>query len=192
MDNEMLLNVAEWLPRSRANGLGTRMVIWVQGCPFRCQNCQNPDYLEFKLNKVVTVDRVWQMFLQSPDLNGISISGGEPFAQAVALTYLARRVQAIGKTVVCWTGFRLEQLQAGRVNGALDLLSHLDMLIDGQFVQEQSGNYALRGSANQKLHFLSGRITEVDLVDIPRQEWIIAQETLTYTGFPIVAGCTNL
>ncbi len=180
-----LLNLASWLPRSSANGPGTRMVLWVQGCPFRCPSCQNPAFLEFQVNQVVTVDRVWQVFQQLPDLSGISFSGGEPFAQAVALAEIASLVQSVGKTVVCWTGYRLEQLQSGQVRGAVDLLKHIDLLVDGLFMQQYADDEALRGSSNQKLHFLSGRIAPLDLVNIPRQEWVINQDVVTYTGFPI-------
>ncbi|MBD2195238.1 MULTISPECIES: 4Fe-4S single cluster domain-containing protein [Calothrix] len=180
-----LLNLAAWLPRSSANGPGTRMVLWVQGCPFRCPGCQNPDFLQFRLNQVVTVDDVWQVFQQLPDLAGVSFSGGEPFAQAVALAELASLVQSAGKTVVCWTGYRLEQLKSGQIKGAIHLLQSIDLLIDGLFIQQQLSDDTLRGSHNQQLHFLSGRITPADLKNIPRQEWIINDAILTYTGFPI-------
>jgi len=185
MGNPRLLNIASWLPRSRANGPGTRMVLWVQGCPFRCPSCQNSDYLEFKLNQVVTVDRVWEVFEQQPGLAGISFSGGEPFAQAVALAELATRVQSVGKTVVCWSGYRLEQLERSEIAGAGELLQHIDLLVDGLFVEGLAGEEVLRGSKNQRLNFLSGRIIEADLVDIPRQEWAINSERITYTGFPV-------
>ncbi|MFN6478282.1 4Fe-4S single cluster domain-containing protein [Nostoc sp. DedQUE07] len=180
-----LLNVASWLPRSRANGPKTRMVLWLQGCPFRCSGCQNPDYLEFQMNRIVTVEQVWEVFQQMPDLAGMSFSGGEPFAQAVALAELASRVQAAGKTVLCWSGYRLEQLRSSQIPGAKDFLEHIDLLIDGLFVELQAENLVLRGSKNQQLHFLTGRITEEDLVDIPRQEWMVTPEMVTYTGFPI-------
>jgi len=185
MGNPRLLNLASWLARSCANGPGTRMVLWAQGCPFRCPNCQNSDYLEFKFNQVVTVDRVWEVFQQQPGLAGISFSGGEPFAQAVAFAELAARVQSVGKTVVCWSGYRLEELQRSAIVGARELLQHIDLLIDGLFVESLAGNEVLRGSKNQRLHFLSGRIIEAELVDIPRQEWVINSETMTYTGFPV-------
>ncbi|BAZ28859.1 anaerobic ribonucleoside-triphosphate reductase activating protein [Cylindrospermum sp. NIES-4074] len=185
MFSSPLLNLASWLPRSRANGPGTRMVLWLQGCPFRCPGCQNPDYLEFRLHRIVTVDKVWEVFEQLPDLDGISFSGGEPFAQAVALAELARRVQEISKTVVCWTGYRLEQLQTGEIPGATDFLPHIDLLVDGLFMQGQTDNLVLRGSLNQKLHFLSANISEDDVANIPRQEWVVSPDKLTYTGFPI-------
>lgn len=185
MTHPLLLNVASWLPRSRANGPGTRMVLWVQGCPFRCIDCQNPDFLPFQANQILTVDQVWQKFQQIPGLDGISFSGGEPFAQAVALAELAKRVQDAQKTVLCWSGYSLAQLRSGKIKGAIDFLAHIDLLIDGLFIHQQAGNWILRGSANQQLHFLSGRISAEDLVDIPRQEWVINSETVTYTGFPI-------
>lgn len=185
MIQSLLLNIAAWMPRSRANGPGTRMVIWVQGCPFRCVGCQNSEYLEFKLSQVVTVEDIWQKFQQFPDLAGISISGGEPFAQAVALADLARRVKSVGKTVVCWSGYQLQQLQLNHLPGSQEFLNHIDLLIDGLFIQQQISDEILKGSNNQKLHFLSGRIVEDDLLNIPRQEWVVGGETLTYTGFPV-------
>lgn len=180
-----LLNIASWLPRSYANGPGMRMVIWLQGCPFRCVNCQNPDYLDFKINQIVTVDKVWQVFQKIPNLSGISFSGGEPFAQAVALAELAKRVQSEGKTVVCWSGYSLAQLQEGKIKGAIDLLGSIDLLIDGLFREDLAGDDVLRGSSNQQLHFLSGRIQPEELEEVPRQEWIIKENKVTYTGFPI-------
>jgi anaerobic ribonucleoside-triphosphate reductase activating protein len=185
MNNSLLLNLATWLPRSRANGPGTRMVIWLQGCPFRCNGCQNPEYLEFKMAKVLTVEQVWRVFLQMPDLDGISFSGGEPFAQAVALAELAKLVKSTGKTVLSWTGYRLEDLLSGNIKGAIDLLAQLDVLIDGLFLPHQVGDFKLRGSANQRLHFMSGEITEEDLINIPHQEWVLSDTTITYTGFPL-------
>ncbi|WP_445636563.1 Anaerobic ribonucleoside-triphosphate reductase-activating protein [Nostoc sp. DSM 114161] len=185
MTQPRLLNLAGLLPRSRANGPGTRMVIWVQGCPFRCLGCQNPDFLEFRVNQIVTVDEIWQQFQQLPDLAGISFSGGEPFAQSVALADLASRVKSVGKTVICWTGYQIEQIKLNKIPGSQEFLNQIDLLIDGLFIQQQASDRVMRGSENQKLHFLSGQITAADLVDIPRQEWIVSPKRLTYTGFPL-------
>ena len=185
MSDSLLLNIAGWLPRSTANGPGNRMVIWVQGCPFRCMGCQNPDYLEFRLNQVVTVAQIWQKFRELPDLAGISISGGEPFSQAIALADLARRVQSVDKTVVCWTGYQLEHLKSNHVTDRQEFLNHIDLLVDGLFVKEQITDQPLRGSNNQRLHFLTNRIVEADIVGIPRQEWVLGSHTLTSTGFPV-------
>lgn len=185
MVQDFILNLATLVPRSHANGPGSRMVVWVQGCPFRCPDCQNPESLDFRPNQIVTVEQIYQMFQSIPDLDGISFSGGEPFAQAVALAELACLVQSAGKTVVCWTGYRLDQIKTGKIQGSLKLLKHVDLLIDGLFMREEAGEHLLRGSANQNLYFTSGRIKQEDLEGVPRQEWIMGKETLTYTGFPI-------
>ncbi|BAZ10657.1 anaerobic ribonucleoside-triphosphate reductase activating protein [Calothrix sp. NIES-4071] len=180
----LLLNIASWLPRSRANGPGTRMVIWLQGCPFRCPSCQNPDYLQYQAKHIKTVDWVWEVYQQIPNLTGISFSGGEPFAQAVALAELAYRVRVHGGNVVCWSGYQLSQLQQNNIPGAAHLLDEIDLLVDGLFIKEKAANLPLRGSSNQRLHFLSERITPDDLITIPRQEWTLTPSKYMYTGFP--------
>ncbi|GGA03389.1 4Fe-4S cluster-binding domain-containing protein [Okeania sp. KiyG1] len=125
------------------------------------------------------------MFAQQSDLAGMSYSGGEPFAQAVALAELAMRVQSMGKTVISWSGYSLEQLVRREIVGAREFLQHIDLLIDGLFVECLAGNEVLRGSTNQGLHFLSGHISQEYLVDIPRQELVFNDENITYTGFPV-------
>ncbi|MDD1438651.1 radical SAM protein, partial [Dolichospermum sp. ST_sed10] len=94
-------------------------------------------------------------------------------------------VQSVEKTVVCWSGYQLKQIQLDNLAGSQEFLNHIDLLVDSLFIEQQISNQPLRGSNNQKLHFLSGRIVEADLVNIPRQEWILGSETLTYTGFPV-------
>ncbi|NJR73015.1 MAG: radical SAM protein, partial [Scytonema sp. CRU_2_7] len=93
--------------------------------------------------------------------------------------------QAALKTVVCWTGYYLEHLKVANIPGTFELLEHVDLLIDGPYVEAQAENLVLRGSKNQKLHFLSGKMTAGDLVNIPRQEWTVSSEQIVYTGFPI-------
>lgn len=181
----LILNLANVMPASFANGPGKRMVVHTQGCKFHCQGCQNQHTWDFRLNQLFTTKELFELYQKEPNLDGISFSGGEPFLQAVALAKLAEAVRQVEGTVVCWTGFTLEQLsKLDKVPGAKSLLAQIDLLIDGLYIESQKcDDLVLRGSRNQRLHFLSGRIQEKDLINIPRQEFIVTEKSFTGTGF---------
>jgi anaerobic ribonucleoside-triphosphate reductase activating protein len=91
-------------------------------------------------------------------IDGVTFSGGEPFAQAQALAELAKKLHERGLTVVCFTGYTLKQLKAGNRSDWNALLEQVDLLIDGPFIQEQRCHEPYRGSANQILNILTDRI----------------------------------
>jgi anaerobic ribonucleoside-triphosphate reductase activating protein len=100
--------------------------------------------------------------LQVTELQGITLSGGEPFAQAAGLAdvlYLVARRRP-DLTVICYSGFTRAQIerQGARDGGVRRLLRRLDVLIDGQYRHELNDSRGLRGSANQGVHFLTSRI----------------------------------
>jgi anaerobic ribonucleoside-triphosphate reductase activating protein len=107
-------------------------------------------------------------------LEGVSFSGGEPFLQAAALARLARGCRRLGLSVLAWSGFTLEELRgASAPSGAAALLDELDVLIDGPFVRELSGEDCLRGSSNQRVIQLTDRYGEADLRGPRRVEWLV-------------------
>jgi anaerobic ribonucleoside-triphosphate reductase activating protein len=98
------------------------------------------------------LDRILAARARHPDLEGITLVGGEPFEQDAPLAELCREVRAAGLTVMAFSGHLREELEA---RGS-PLLAHVDLLVDGPYVA------ALRtearrwiGSTNQRLHFLS-------------------------------------
>jgi hypothetical protein len=91
--------------------------------------------------------------------DGVCFSGGEPFLQAKALAELARFVRETDRTVVSYSGFLREELESDAVAGASELLSQLDVLIDGPFMPELAAPLPWRGSNNQRVHFLTSRHT---------------------------------
>ena len=99
-----LLNLHEFIPRSRANGPGERAVVWVQGCPRKCPGCFNPATQAFVDRELVSVDELESQILAQEGIDGVTFSGGEPFAQAGQLAELAKRLQERGLTVVCTPG----------------------------------------------------------------------------------------
>ncbi|MEZ4315652.1 MAG: 4Fe-4S single cluster domain-containing protein, partial [Polyangiaceae bacterium] len=130
----MKLNIAGWIPKSAANGPGERFVLWVQGCPLACEGCWNPETWSFAPRHVRTIDDVEAEILATPGIEGVTLSGGEPFAQAEALAELARRARQRGLSVVVFTGYELREL---RWPAARELLATVDLLVTGRFVRAQ-------------------------------------------------------
>ena len=185
------LHIAAYLPRSRANGPELRSVLWVQGCPFRCAGCFNPDFLPFASGrsgrKVATRD-VADWMLTESETEGVTFSGGEPFAQAGALAEVAERVRAAGKGVLVFTGYDAIELRSSRNPGFRRLLQAADLLVAGRYRGEMPGRHPLLASANQELVFLTDRYRRADFGLRRRTEFrIAAGGAITVSGFPDAA-----
>jgi anaerobic ribonucleoside-triphosphate reductase activating protein len=159
MENETptLLNVAHVADSMWSAGPGLMLTIWVQGCNRRCPGCINPDFLDLRERHLIPPERLLERLRSEHD--GVCFSGGEPFLQAKALAELARFVRETDRTVVSYSGFLREELESDAVAGASELLSQLDVLIDGPFMPELAAPLPWRGSNNQRVHFLTSRHT---------------------------------
>jgi len=179
------LQIAAYLPRTRANGPGLRSVLWVQGCPFRCAGCFNPDFLAFDGGRGVTPEEAAAWMLAQTDTEGVSFSGGEPFAQAAALGEVAERVRAAGKGVLVFTGYQAGELRASRNAGIHRLLAAADLLVAGRYRGDLPGAHPLLASTNQELVFLTERYRGFDFSARRRTEFRIdTNGAVTVTGFP--------
>ncbi len=179
-----LIQVAAWLPRSQANGPGLRSVLWVQGCPLRCPGCFNPGFLPFDGGQAVPVSEIAGWMLAEPDTEGVSLSGGEPFAQAGPLADLAERVQAAGKGVLIFTGLAAAALRDRTDPAARRLLAAADLLVVGPYRRDRPLRHALLASGNQELVFLSERYRGADLGPRRTEYRIGAGGGVMVTGFP--------
>ncbi|BAU67243.1 anaerobic ribonucleoside-triphosphate reductase activating protein [Stanieria sp. NIES-3757] len=160
------LNLMGYVNESEVNGPGFRAVVWVQGCLRECPGCFNPDSWSFEINQLMSVDTLVEKITSNPRNEGVTFSGGEPFWQAPALADLARKVKAKGLNVMSFTGFTLERLQSEYAPaGSQDLLSQLDILIDGAYIESLAVNSpdSPVSSTNQRVHIfnpaLKDRIT---------------------------------
>jgi len=151
------LNIAESCRGSRVLGPGKRYAIWVQGCPFRCPECVSADWQVLRPNRLIFLQDLVQEILADPELEGLTLSGGEPMLQPGACKQLIEGVRAVRPefTLILYTGFSLAELRAQGHPDRLGLLGKTDVLIDGRYQPEQNDNSGLRGSANQRVHFLS-------------------------------------
>ncbi|WP_228460770.1 4Fe-4S single cluster domain-containing protein [Gordonia crocea] len=146
-----------------AEGPGTRFALWVQGCSLQCPGCFNPHLWGTKGG---TDRRVADLVddVSAADVDGITLLGGEPFEQAVALAALADAVRARGLSVMTFTGYDLPELTgAGAPTGSAELLAATDLLVTGRYERERPDHRRpWVGSTNQRFEFLTDRYRHLE------------------------------
>ena len=160
-----ILRVSRVVLRCTTLGPGLRSVVWTQGCGLRCRGCLVPDTHDPAGGQPVDVEALAAALLADPAPTGLTLSGGEPFDQAAACADLVEHVRAARPdlSAMAYSGHRLERLRARP--DAARLLRHLDLLVDGAYVERLHAPLRWRGSANQRIHLLSER--HADLADAP-------------------------
>ncbi len=145
-----------------SNGPGCRTALFVSGCTRHCEGCFNQEAWDFHYGQPFTpaVEEEIMESLRPDYIRGLSLLGGEPFepANQPALLPLLRRVrrELPEKTVWCYTGYNYEtDLLPGHVGDPAvtrELLSYLDVLVDGDFrLEEKNIRLRFRGSENQRI-----------------------------------------
>ena len=146
------LRVAGLVEDSIVDGDGFRFTIFVQGCKRRCPNCQNPETQPLEGGHEETLTALLQKIRQNPLLTGVTFSGGEPFLQCAPLATLAKEIHTMGLDIWSYSGYTLEELQARHDKATDDLLAEVDVLVDGQYIEElRDLTLHFRGSSNQRL-----------------------------------------
>lgn len=145
-----------------ANGTGVRTVLFVSGCRNRCKGCFQPETWSFDHGKPFTAE-IEDEIIESlkPDyIRGLTLLGGDPFEpenQKALLPFVRRvRKECQGKDIWAYTGYVLERdLVSGGIRFTEDteeLLSMIDILVDGPFVEELKDiSLQFKGSSNQRL-----------------------------------------
>lgn len=156
--DDATLRIAGVVSDSIVDGPGLRLSIFVQGCPHRCEGCHNPETHDFnggiEFDTDDFISRVIDELMHNPLLSGVTLSGGEPIAQASALLKVAKAVRDFGKDIVLFTGYTFEELlELGKTHPEVtELISLCSLLIDGRFVlAERNLTLKFRGSSNQRL-----------------------------------------
>ncbi len=187
MNYEVLINIHSIIPASRINGPGKRMVIFFQGCKNKCPGCFNPVTHPFRIIAEYAPTYLLNKFLR-PGIEGITVSGGDPFYQRRGLLRLLKTAKDdYDLSTVVYTGFTYEQLENSTL--CRTIFQYTDVLIDGRFEEANKEPTLLaRGSTNQRLLFLSSRYNEGDFIMQGKAELIIgADGAVTHTGFSKVA-----
>ena len=142
-----------------ANGEGVCVSFWVQGCPHKCKGCQNPETWDFNGGNELPTDIRGQI-IKAICANGItrnfSVLGGEPLCEEnleeVDQIITTVRTAFPHIKIFVWTGYTLEELQKEKNLHIINILSQIDFLIDGPFIEtERDITLKLRGSKNQRI-----------------------------------------
>ena len=136
---------------SYVDGPGIRMAIFFQGCLHKCEGCHNPGSWPMYGGERVDTDDLVKKMANDPLLDGITLSGGEPFLQPQAALTLASFARKKSLSVWCYTGYTFEKIVEWEDNRKT-LLKNIDVLVDGPFkLEEKSLDIPWRGSRNQRL-----------------------------------------
>ncbi|AHN24843.1 Ribonucleotide reductase of class III (anaerobic), activating protein [Gilliamella apicola] len=151
------MNYHRYYPVDVVNGEGTRCVLFVAGCEHQCPGCYNKSTWGVNSGSPFTQSLEDQIIkdLQDTEIKrqGLSLSGGDPLhpKNVPAILKLVKRVKSEcdNKDIWLWTGYKLDELSADQQ----EVVSYVDVLIDGKFVQELADPRLLwRGSSNQIIY----------------------------------------
>ena len=173
---------------SRVNGPGSRFVVWVQGCTLGCKACFNPQTHAPNAD-VTPTDELARRVLahRAESSSGLTLSGGEPFEQAVALERLGADLRRDWPTlnVLVFSGYTLEELRGPRApRGATELLAVIDLLVDGRYVAADASARPLRASRNQRLWVLGRPAHEPLPAPLEVEVQIGPSGAILVSGFP--------
>lgn len=155
----MRLRIARLHHPVHALGPGTRFGIWVQGCSIGCDGCMATDTWPSEAGHEVAVEDVVAQVTAATPLDGVTISGGEPFEQPEALEALVAGLTALRRRrgtdfdILCFSG--LPQRRLERDHPAI--LSGLDALVPEPYLASAGRGSGVGGSANQRTVLLSDR-----------------------------------
>ena len=151
---EEQIKIAGIIKESIVDGPGIRLVVFTQGCVHNCIGCHNPETHSFTGGYYMGIEDIVEMVKRNPLLDGITLSGGDPFLQGNACAVLANRIKDIGLNVITYTGYTFEEIiNEMEINHSWkELLLATDILIDGKFdINKKSLLLKFRGSKNQRI-----------------------------------------
>ena len=151
------MNVARILYPVKVLGPGDRIGIWLCGCNRACPGCSNPELWSPRPEYEVSIENLCHLIdqvLSNHPVDGITITGGEPFQQADDLWKLISQLSNQVPDILVYSGYRLQELYDLNNPVVNSVLNNVATLVDGAYIQELNDNSPLRGSSNQQIHIL--------------------------------------
>lgn len=153
------LKVAGFLDHSTVNGEGFRSTLFLSGCHHHCPGCHNLDMQSFDYGDTLSHDTILAKIKKNlPIIDGVTLSGGDPFEQAESLYPLLVELKNLGLSIWAYTGYTYESLL--KEQKYLALLPLIDVLVDGPFIEAlRTDTKKYVGSSNQRiLKLVEGKI----------------------------------
>lgn len=164
---DIKIKVAGVVEESIVDGPGIRFVVFVQGCNHKCPGCHNEHSQDFSGGKYMSISTIIEKLKENPLLDGVTLSGGEPFGQADVVSKLAEELKLLDYNVMTYSGYTYEQIEEKALtdNGFSRLIENTDILIDGRF-EEEERNLTLnfRGSENQRIIDISATKANKEII----------------------------
>ncbi|HEX4955381.1 MAG TPA: 4Fe-4S single cluster domain-containing protein [Thermoanaerobaculia bacterium] len=178
---------------ARDSGPGLRWLLFLQGCARPCTDqCLNPHYLDPRGGRPASLTELRVVAGQVAagtfgPAEGITLLGGEPTDQAVALRPFLEDVRALGFSVMLYSGHPLAWFHRPGNEEAAALLGLADILVDGPFLPHQAEpGLRWRGSSNQRILCLTDRYCDEDLSR--DQQRVGLTITIRGEGLPVISG----
>jgi anaerobic ribonucleoside-triphosphate reductase activating protein len=154
--DDTCVRIAGYYHDSLTEGPGRRSSVLFQFCPLKCKGCWVPELHSAIAGSLISVAKLAELLLDPNfERDGVSILGGEPFAQAPGLLLLVERLRAKGcRHILCYSGYTLEVLRekSAREPAIGGVLDEIDVLIDGAYVESlAAGAEPWTGSGNQRV-----------------------------------------
>ncbi|SHT40002.1 Pyruvate formate-lyase 1-activating enzyme [Mycobacteroides abscessus subsp. abscessus] len=152
---------------SISNGEGWRAVLFVSGCPHHCRGCHNPESWDKDNGEPYVEDDIYNQMMDNPFLDGLTLSGGEPFLYCQELFSLVKRVKAKGLNIWSYTCFTFEELLhwSKRNADVQQFLQEVDVLVDGKFlIEKMVPKKRFHGSSNQRIIDVQASLEKQEVV----------------------------
>ncbi|PKK86780.1 MAG: pyruvate formate-lyase 1-activating enzyme [Tenericutes bacterium HGW-Tenericutes-8] len=152
MNPSKFLNVHSIETMGAFDGPGIRYVLFLQGCPFKCQYCHNRDTWDYKVNKSKTVEEIFIDFNKYKSFykhGGITVSGGEPLLQIDMLIDLFKLFKSHGiHTCIDTSGATFNPQDTKRLD---ELMQYTDLvLLDIKHIDDEA-HKVLVGASNKNV-----------------------------------------
>ena len=146
------IRVAGLVGESIVDGPGLRFAVFAQGCAHSCPGCHNPHTHDPEGGRLEQVENIIEQIAKNPLLDGVTLTGGEPFLQAKELLPIAKYANENRLDLLIYTGHLWEDIIAENNPEAMALLACADIMIDGRFeLAKRRLSMPYKGSENQRI-----------------------------------------